>query len=111
MFIPGGMNGTFAVCCAVLCSGAPAVHAAAVWSIVLAEKFKDASSKAYAKQVAGHLQHSHQAVQEHISTYEKELASLLSLLPFTSSTSADLCVDVARNVATLLKLQTLSRLA
>lgn len=83
--------------------------AAAVWSIVLAEHFRDAPPKTYAKQVAGHLQHDTQTVQQHISIYGEQLASLLALLPFASGQSGDVAVLVARNAATLLKLQTLSR--
>lgn len=87
------------------------LHAAAVWSIVLAEYFKDAAPKAYAKQVAGHLQHTTQHVQQHIITYEQQLCSLLDLLPFARSKDADVAVQVARNAGTLVKLQQLSRTA
>lgn len=83
--------------------------AAAVWAIVLAEHFRDATSRAYAKQVANHLQHSTQNVQQHIATYEEQMQSLLALLPFASGKSADVAVLVARNAGTLLKLQQLSR--
>lgn len=83
--------------------------AAAVWSIVLAEHYKDATAKAYAKQVAAHLQHTTQHVVQHITKYDKQLAALLDLLPFARSEDADVAVQVARHAGTLIKLQQLSR--
>jgi hypothetical protein len=80
-----------------------------VWSIVLSEDFRDAAPKTYAKQVASHLQHDTQTVQQHISIYGEQLASLLALLPFAPGQSGDVAVLVARNAGTLLKLQTLSQ--
>jgi hypothetical protein len=87
------------------------LHAGAVWSIVLAEHFRDAAPKAYAKQVAAHLQHTctTQSVQQHITTYEKDLASLLKLLPFVTGQDSDIALQVTRHAGTLLKLQGLSR--
>lgn len=85
--------------------------AAAVWSIVLAEHYKDATPKAYAKQVAAYLQHTTQHVQQHITIYEQQLSSLLDLLPFARSQDADVAVQVARHAGTLIKLQQLSRAA
>lgn len=82
-----------------------------MWSIILAEDYKDAAARVYAKQVAGCLHHDPQAVQRHITSYEQHLSPLLSLLPYTPSKAADVGVLAARNAATLLKLQSLSRLA
>jgi hypothetical protein len=94
-------------CFCRLCRAAAA--AAAIWSIVLAEHFRDALPRAYAKQVAAHLHHTPQHVVQHISTYEEQLSSLLALLPFATHHDADVALLVARNAGTLLKLQMLSR--
>ena len=82
-----------------------------MWAIFLAEDFKDAPLRTYAKQVAAHLQHAPSAVQQHISSYEEQLASLLSLLPYASNQGGDVGVQVARHAKTLLKLQSLSMMA
>lgn len=77
----------------------------------LAEHYKDAKPTTYASQVAAMLQHDRNALQQHIKRYEKQLDSLLKLLPFATGNYSSAGVEGVRHAGVLLRLYELSRRA
>ncbi|KAF6252423.1 hypothetical protein COO60DRAFT_524251 [Scenedesmus sp. NREL 46B-D3] len=90
----------------------PAVAAAAILCMCLSEQYKDAKPSTYAYQVAALLQHSRDAVQQHIHRYEVMLGGMLEMLPFAGGVGSSAAgVEGVRHAGVLVKLHELARAA